>query len=217
MSVEKKTCAAVIMASGTAERFGANKLLAVLDGRPVIEHTADSVLRVFKGEDTPVLLMTRNPEIAELIRHDYPDASNLRVVLWGGGPQSETLRLAVQTLTELPLKKQPDGCIFIAGDQPLIAESDLLNLLEVFKMRPAEDLSVIRLAFEGVPGNPVLWPSAYFDQLQALHGDKGGSQLLKGGKIPQVMVEASSSASLLDIDTPEDLQEAEKLLKIIQF
>ena len=45
MSVEKKTCAAVIMASGTAERFGANKLLAVLDGRPVIEHTADSVLR----------------------------------------------------------------------------------------------------------------------------------------------------------------------------
>ena len=212
MSGEKKTCAAVIMASGTAERFGSDKLLAELQGRPVILRTADAVLKVFEDEDAPILLLTRRKEIAELVRREYSHASNLEVILWKGGPQSETLRLAVQTLMKLPQKKQPDGCMFIAGDQPLIAETDLLNILKEFRMRPKEDPSVLRLASGGIPGNPVLWPAVYFDQLQALKGDKGGSQLLKGGRIPQILIEAASPASVLDIDTPEDLRQAVDLI-----
>ena len=48
----------VILAGGASSRFGSNKALAMLDGRPIIVHAAQTLARIF----TDLLLVTNTPE-----------------------------------------------------------------------------------------------------------------------------------------------------------
>ena len=60
---ENRVVGCVIMASGRAERFGSNKLLADFGGAPLI-------VRALDAAETPALaarvVVTRSPEVAEL-------------------------------------------------------------------------------------------------------------------------------------------------------
>ena len=51
----------VIMASGEGKRFGSNKMLADIYGKPLIARTIDSVPRGFD-----VVVSTRWPEVAQI-------------------------------------------------------------------------------------------------------------------------------------------------------
>lgn len=53
----------VIMASGEGKRFGSNKMLADIYGKPLIAWTIDSVPRGFD-----VVVSTRWPEVAQICR-----------------------------------------------------------------------------------------------------------------------------------------------------
>jgi len=55
--------AGVILAGGASSRFGSNKALAELSGRPVISHTADILNKLFQER----LLITNTPHIYEFL------------------------------------------------------------------------------------------------------------------------------------------------------
>lgn len=76
--------------------------------------------------------------------------------------------------------------------------------------------SIVRLAWRGIPASPILWPSEDLPALAALEGDAGGSALLArreelGRRVR--LVEATHELEVADVDTPDDLERIETLVR----
>ncbi len=187
----------VVMASGEARRFGSNKLLADLCGRPVLAHT----LAALPADLLDVVVVTRSAEVQELCRE-----LGVACVLHAGTCQSDTVREGLRALVDLP------GVLFVPGDQACLAEKSVRAMVAEFQDRPG---SIVRLAVNGVGASPILWPAEELPALAALEGNTGGSSLFS--KRPELrgrvrLVEAGDPLETHDIDTVDDLRFIEKEL-----
>ena len=101
----------VIMAAGNAVRFGANKLEAELDGKPLIRRAFEAVPA---GVFDRVAVVTQYPAVAALAREfGFEPVRNDRP----GDGLSRTVRLGTQALADC------DGIAFLVADQPLLSAS----------------------------------------------------------------------------------------------
>ena len=101
----------VIMAAGNAVRFGANKLEAELNGKPLIRRAFEAVPA---GVFDRVVVVTQYPAVAALAREfGFEPVRNDRP----GDGLSRTVRLGTQALA------QCDGIAFLVADQPLLSAS----------------------------------------------------------------------------------------------
>ena len=194
---EKIGC--VIMASGMARRFGSNKLLHDFLGEPVMNR----ILRTMSAAPLAAkVVVTRHLEIKELC-----DEQNIPVVLHDMPLQSDTVELGVKALLEMC----PDmtGCMFAASDQPCLSTESVTALCKSFQREPGQ---IWRMSWQGTVGNPVVFPQFTFNELLHLPPDKGGGAVIK--KHPELVrtVEARSEQELVDVDTPEILEELLKSL-----
>lgn len=191
----------VVMASGAGERFGGapgEKLLAPLAGAPVLERT----LGALPADLLDVVVVTRWDAVRQLC-----DRLGVRCVTHDGPLQSDSVRAGLSALGERA------GYLFVPGDQPLLGEASVRSLVAEFQRCPG---SVVRLAHEGRPASPILWPAEEIDALSGLTGDEGGSSLLASrselaGRVR--LVEASGEWELADVDTPDDLAALESALE----
>ena len=189
--------ACVVMASGDARRFGSNKLLAPFAGSTVLEHT----LSALPDGLLDVHVVTRSAEVAELA-----ERRGAKAVLHGGPLQSDTVRVGLTAAGDA------SACMFVPGDQPLLSEESVRSLALASARNPE---AIVRLAYDGMPGSPVIWPSDCFSALASLEGDVGGSELLRSRTDLAervIMVEAARARELADIDTPADLEHLERML-----
>lgn len=176
------------MASGMGTRFGGNKLMAELDGVPLIQH----VIRATDGLFARCVVVTRHDEVAELCH-----ALGVEVILHNEQYRNDTVRLGMEDM---------DGCAtvtFVQADQPLISAKSIASLLSSAE---EDSESIWRVSFEGTPGAPVLFPAWTFDELRALPLGKGGGYVAKAHKERVRTVEVVSKWELVDVDTVEDLQ-----------
>ncbi len=187
----------VVMASGLARRFGANKLVEPLAGVPVLERT----LSALPEDVLDVVVVTRHDEVEELC-----DTVGVRCVRHVHPFQSDTVREGLKALPGVA------GCLFVPGDQPLLCEASVRAMVEEFQRHPG---SIVRLAWRGVPASPILWPSEELPAMASLEGDAGGSALLArrqelGARVR--LVEAQSELEVRDCDTREELDALESAL-----
>ena len=173
----------VIMASGEGKRFGSNKMLADIYSEPLIQRTIESVP---KGFD--VVVTTRWSQVAEICRE-------LRCVcaLHDGALRSESVRAGLACGAERNWK----GCLFLPGDQPLVSSDSFEAMVRAFDECGRKHL--VRLACNGEPSSPVLFPAEQFDALMRLEGKDGGGSILKG-RVDVALVEARAY-ELWDVDT----------------
>ena len=178
----------IIMASGLGTRFGSNKLMASLDGAPLIAH----VIRACDGLFAKRVAVTRHEDVAQLCR-----SLGVKAILHDEPLRSDTVRLGMQAM---------DGCdtvTFIQADQPLISANALAALLRGAEAHPE---LIWRVSFQGAPGAPVLFPSWAFDELRTLPPGKGGGFVAKAHARRVRCVEAASEWELFDVDTVQDLE-----------
>lgn len=185
----------VVMAAGKGRRFGGNKLLAPLAGKPVLRHVLDALPR---EELARVTAVAGSPEVMELCR-----VSGITARRNESGLLSESVRLGIETMEGM------DGCLFVMGDQPLCTAATLLRMIAAFQGGP---LCIYRLCCQGLAGSPVLFPRSLFPRLMALAGEQGGMEAVQGQNIPICLMEADGDFELWDIDTGQDLQRAEVFL-----
>jgi len=175
-----------------ARRFGAEKLLAPLGGKPLGRWAVEAAL----ASDLATIVLVTRPELAPKL---VPEADpRLRVVL-NSRPekgQSHSLRLGLAAL-----EPESSHALFLLADQPLVGPA----LIDRF----------IRIAVQGVelaairPGGafkpPALFGRKYFEELDALSGDQGGRTCLDrhAGKVAVVEIEAEIEAA--DANSPADL------------
>ena len=178
----------VVMASGEGKRFGGNKMLASVEGVPLVMRTVESVPRRF---DTVV--STRWPEVEALCRE-----ASCPCVLHDGRLRSESVRAGLAW----GMDRSWDGALFLPGDQPLVSAESFRALAEAFAQSGCA--SPVRLAHRGEPASPVLFPASMFDVLCHLEGSDGGSSLLRG-RDDVVLIEVRAY-ELWDVDTAKGLR-----------
>lgn len=177
----------IIMASGASTRFGSNKLLANFNGKTLIEHILNQIpFDLFKE----VIIVTRYNEVKELAK-GYP----LSCILHDLPRQSDTIRIGMNHITNTK------GCMFVTCDQPLRTVHSIKKLLHAFSRN--ED-SMVRLGYEEIVGNPVIFPTKYYEDLKLLEPGQKGSTVVKAHSNNMIIVKANNRYELADVDTKED-------------
>ena len=187
----------IVMASGASTRFGSNKLMAPFMGKPLIQHVIETAQTA--GLE-PIVVTIDDPF------HELCNKLKVRAVTHSGTLQSDTVRRAMLEVQKDGLGENSwDGAMFLQGDQPCVRADSLCALIASFEEHPEV---VSRLSWHGVPGSPIVFPSALFDMLCRVQGDKGGSGvflLCPEYQASAALVEAQCEQELLDVDTPSDL------------
>lgn len=186
--------ACIVLAAGKSTRFGANKLLAPLVDRPLLVHTLDAIPRSCFSQ---MVAVVSDPEVEALCRRH-----EVKAVAYQGGPQSQSIRLGLEAVKDI------DGCLFVLGDQPLCSSDSIRRLVSAFQAQPQV---VHRLAYQGQPSSPTLFPSRLFPDLMELTGEHGGMAAV--GDTPVCYVEAGGPHELWDADTPEKLSRIQQYLQ----
>lgn len=178
----------IIMASGLGTRFGSNKLMANLDGAPLIAHAISACDGLFAKR----VAVTRHKDVAKLCR-----TMGVEAIMHGEPLRSDAVRLGMQAMGGC------DTVTFIQADQPLISANALAALLRSAEAHPE---FIWRVGFQGTQGAPVLFPAWAFDELRALPPGKGGGFVAKTHAQRVRCVEAASEWELFDVDTVQDLE-----------
>lgn len=179
----------LILAAGAGTRFGErSKLLAELDGRPLLEHAVAAQCAVPELERIVVVLGAAADEIRR--RVDFLRAEPVVCSRWGEG-QAFSLQCGVEALSfEAELRK----VIVTLGDQP--------RMTPALISRFVGEAPGTRAVYGGVPGHPVVLGLVQLRAVAGLRGDQGAREVLRGGPT----IECGDSGAALDVDTPEDLE-----------
>ena len=194
--------AAIILAAGQASRFRAaageagpaTKLVAQLDGKPLVRHVAEAALA---SRAAPVIVVTGHAK--EVVRaaleglpltftHNRAYASGLASSLQQG-------------LASAP--PDCDGALVMLGDMPLVSPQIIAQLIDAFERNPST--KAVAPVREGQRGNPVLLSRALFPAVAALSGDVGARALLAAAQGEIIEVAVASRAVTFDVDTPDAL------------
>ena len=192
--------AAVILAAGEATRFRRSpdetKLVAELDGKPIVRHVAEAALA---SRAHPVLLV---------IGHAHEQVSSALDGLMlerihnhdPGAGLSASLKLAVCALLDTAR-----GAVILLGDMPRITPSLIDRLIDAFDSASDEPLAVVPVR-GGRRGNPALIGRGLFAAVRMLEGDKGARDLIAAARENILELTAGDLATEIDIDTREDLR-----------
>jgi molybdenum cofactor cytidylyltransferase len=171
----------VVLAAGKSERFGSNKLHVNICGRPLGSYAMKAASECSASGRVAVL---RSASDLSLV----PSGFN---VCYASGQLSDSIRAGISSL--------PQGAcaaILLLADQPLV-NAEMLDAL--IGMHEKFESEAICYSAEGVPRNPVLFPSSMFKRITELSGDRGAQFLLTQAR----RIECDAM-KLIDVDTEED-------------
>ena len=188
---------AVILAAGESRRFGGPKLLAPLEGRPLVQHVIDAanaskldeVILVVGHAADDVLAAVRLGRARAVVNHDH------------AAGQSTSLRLGLRAAASA------DAVVVLLGDQPRVTPALLDAVVE--RQRTTGAAAVVS-SWRGRRSPPTLLHHDLWPALSALTGDVGARELLAGLDDVAVLEVAGPLGSLEDIDRPEDLARMER-------
>lgn len=194
----EETVVGVLLAAGGSSRFGeANKLLAPVDGDPVVRHAARALLASGVERTVAVVGHDRDRVAAAL------DGLDVAVV---DNPAHES-GLASSVRAGVRAADGADAAVFALGDMPAVRPASVDRLLAAYRAGAGDALAA---ACDGRRGNPVLFDARHFDRLAALSGDAGGRQVF-GESDAAALVETGDEGVLLDVDTPAALERIREL------
>jgi CTP:molybdopterin cytidylyltransferase MocA len=179
----------LVLAAGQASRFGSAKQLAILDGRPLLEHAVRAITASVIGRVIVVLGAGAEEIIAGV---DLHGAEPLVCERWQEG-QAASLACG---LAELP------GCeavVVILGDQPRVSPQAIRRVIAA---RGGGALAV-RATYGGDPGHPVLLEQPLFARMRDVTGDHGARNLLMSVPVREVPCDDLGGGE--DVDTPAEL------------
>ena len=190
-AVHAPKIAALLLAAGTSTRMGeANKLIATLDGKPLVRIAAEAALGSRASSLVAVTGYRRDDVERALDGLDVTLAHNPDFA----GGLSTSLRAGMQWVPP-----DADGLVVLLADMPGITAAAVDRLIAAFRHE-----AIVIATADGKRGNPVIWPRRFFADLTAVTGDVGGRRLIEENRSSVIEVEIGLPAAL-DIDNPEEL------------
>ncbi|WP_299809272.1 molybdopterin-binding/glycosyltransferase family 2 protein [uncultured Roseibium sp.] len=193
----KAKIAALVLAAGKSSRMGGpNKLLAELDGKPLVRHVAEAATGAGLSQ---VVLVTGH--LADAVGGAVSDLS-LEVA---HNPDfADGMAASIRTGMNA-LSPDTDAVIILLGDMPRIDTGILQRLIAAYRQNDTG--LIVTATADGKRGNPVLWDKSFFEALKSLSGDVGARHIIADN--PDFVREVEiGMAARLDLDTPEALRKA---------
>ncbi|MDP6884708.1 MAG: molybdopterin-binding/glycosyltransferase family 2 protein, partial [Rhodospirillales bacterium] len=198
-SARSPRIAALVLAAGRSTRMGdVNKMLALVNGQPMVVRVAEAVLASiaapaivvtgYQADEVRRALAGRDLKIVE--NPDY--AAGLSTSLRRG-------------LAALP--SDADGVLVCLGDMPRVTASQIDRLIAAFD--PVAGRAICVPTHGGKRGNPVLWGRRFIPEMLEIAGDVGARHLIGDYADLVAEVEMEDAGVLVDIDTPAALKDAE--------
>jgi molybdenum cofactor cytidylyltransferase len=174
------------------------KLLARLDGQPLLQHVL-AAIRSFGPAATIVVLGHGADEIEARIawqaerRVRNPDP-NIGI--------ASSLHVGIGALTALPMDLE--GAFIVLGDQPRLAPSTFHVLAAAASVAPPDRTIVVPEYTEDPgPNNPVLLRREGWSFVDAAQGNQGLASLIHAH--PELVQRVPLPGAMPDVDRPEDL------------
>lgn len=185
--IRAERTALVLLAAGRSRRFGAaDKLTIPYLGRPLGLHVVVALEAVPFAARIGVVAETALDLAScgyDVVVNDDPAAGLGR-----------SLRLGV----EAAMRSNPDAVVIALADMPRVTATQIYRLLD-----GADGDAAIMASSDGVvPRPPALFGRAHLPDLLAAQGDMGARDLVRRGHHI-----VAPPAELVDIDTPEDLEQ----------
>jgi CTP:molybdopterin cytidylyltransferase MocA len=181
---------AIVLAAGEGRRFGGAKQVALLDGRPLLDHVIGAVDAVPAIDRVVVMLGAHADAIRDqvdlrgVVAVDCPD--------WAEG-QAASLRAGVAALGDVR------RAVVLLGDMPRVTGQVIAGAIDQHA-----GCDVVRTAHGGRPGHPVVLGPRALAGVPALTGDTGARALFASLRVREW--EAGHLFDAADIDTPDQLR-----------
>lgn len=186
----------ILLAAGRGSRFGGNKLLYEVEGKPMYRHMLERLVLLRerlkqKREAGRLAVVTADPQIEAC-------ALELGAVCVRNSCQekgiSYSVRLGVEACGE---EGGPCAYLFCPADQPWFTLDDLEGLVRGWL---ASGKSIGIAAQQGRPGSPCIFDRRYRSGLLSLSGDTGGKSIAKACPEEVYLYEISGDKGLEDMD-----------------
>ena len=182
---------ALLLAAGSASRFGSDKLLHRLThGVPIAIQSARHLRK----------------EIEEVVAVVRPGAEELRQAFAAEGVRSVACERADEGMgaslaCAARASEQADGYLIALADMPFIRPSSI----EAVRDALVAGADLVAPYFRARRGHPVGISARYRSELEALSGDEGAKKLLSAHADRLVKIPVGDPGVIRDIDKPSDL------------
>ncbi len=198
----------VVLAAGSGSRFkgDANKLLARFRGRPLLQHTLESLTAarragILAGEIA--VIPEGAAEMARTVREtgtlvvENPDPSR---------GLASSLMLGVNRLDDPPVQPEAAAALVVLGDQPLLRQDVIAALVDAWRGGDGGGADIVRPIYRdapATPGHPVLLDRGRWPLIEGLTGDRGLGEIIDAH--PEWVTTIAVTGANPDIDTTADL------------
>ena len=184
---------ALVLAAGRSSRMGpTNKLLAEVNGAPLVARAVDAALA---SQAANVIVVTGHQgESVARVLSDRPVTFVHNPAFAEG--LSSSLRAGLAAVPS-----ESDAVVVCLGDMPRVASAVIDRLIAAYS--PLEGRAICVPTTHGKQGNPVLWDRAFFTEMAALTGDAGAKRLIGQHAYRLCEVPVEDAGILYDVDTPD--------------
>lgn len=200
MKAEKIIIDCLVLAAGSASRFGGCKQLADWQGKSLLANSI-ATARTLSPERIFVVGGAFYPQLLQALPELNPQQKKrtdgavelLEYRAWNLGA-GNSLAFGVKHL------QNSNPVLVLLSDQPLISPQDLRNLYRAWSEQPEK---IACASYSNTVGVPAIFPAQFKAQLYQCRGDQGAKNLLLNNLSSVVRVSMPSAE--FDVDTPADL------------
>jgi molybdenum cofactor cytidylyltransferase len=182
----------ILLAAGSASRFGGGKLLATLSDGNAIGTVSLRNLRSAL-DDVRVVVRAGDSALRALFEQDSATVIECADAQLG---MSRSLVAGVRAAD------RADGWVIALADMPFVRPATVRAIAEALRAGAA----IVAPAYRGARGNPVGFAARFKEDLLGVSGDQGARAVLRRHAAEVEVIECDDPGILRDIDTPDDLK-----------
>jgi molybdenum cofactor cytidylyltransferase len=181
----------VLLAAGSASRFGGDKLLVPLeDGTPL---GVRALINLAACVDRAVVVIRSGDRALARALSDH--GAEVTICPYAADGMGQSLAWAIRTT---PLAK---AWVVALGDMPWIEIATIKRVADAL----GRGAGLVAASHGGVRGHPVGFSRRYYAELAALSGDEGARALIRNHQRELQLIDTDDAGVSRDVDTPADL------------
>ena len=179
--------ALIMLAAGNSRRFGSNKLLYEVDGKPMYRHILEKLMAVANDSES-ITVVTQYEEIEQAARSC---GTNVYINPHPDEGISSSLKIGLKANLDA------DACLFTVSDQPWLTTTTIHQLIDLLK---TSQRGIACVSCEGKLGNPCIFTRKYYEELLSITGDRGGKSVITAHREDTAVLKVNDMRELMDMD-----------------